>query len=82
MEVYSLSEARKHLKELFDKVYFDKEDIIIHRKSKESVVVIPLEEYNALKETLYLLRSQANRDHLLRSLKQAKRGDVIEKEIE
>ncbi len=82
MEVYSLTEARKHLKELFDKVYFDKEDIIIHRKSKESVVVIPLEEYNALKETLYLLRSQANRDHLLRSLKQAKRGDVIEKEIE
>lgn len=82
MEVYSLTEARKHLKELFDKVYFDKEDIIIHRKSKESVVVIPLEEYNALKETLYLLRTQANRDHLLRSLKQAKRGDVIEKEIE
>ena len=82
MEVYSLTEARKRLTELFDKVYFDKEDVVIHRKSRESVVVIPLEEYNALKETLYLLRSQANREHLMRSLKQARGGEVIEKEIE
>ena len=82
MEVYSLTEARKRLTELFDKVYFDKEDVVIHRKSRESVVVIPLEEYNALKETLYLLRSQANREHLMRSLKQARDGEVVEKEIE
>ena len=82
MEVYSLTEARKRLTELFDKVYLDKEDVVIHRKSRESVVVIPLEEYNALKETLYLLRSQANREHLMRSLKQARDGEVVEKEIE
>ncbi len=80
MEVYSLTEARKRLKELFEKVYFDKEDVIIHRKSKESVVVIPLEEYNAIKETLYLLSTQKNREHLQRSLQEAKEGKLIEKD--
>ena len=72
MEIYSLTEARKSLKELFEKVYFDKEDVIIHRKGKESVVVIPLEEYNSIKETLYLLSSKNNRKHLLKSLQEAK----------
>ena len=80
MEVYSLTEARKRLKELFEKVYFDKEDVIIHRKSKESVVVIPLEEYNAIKETLYLLSTQKNREHLQRSLQEAKEGKLIQKD--
>ena len=80
MEVYSLTEARKRLKELFEKVYFDKEDVIIHRKSKESVVVIPLEEYNAIKETLYLLSTKKNREHLQRSLQEAKEGKLIQKD--
>ena len=80
MEVYSLTEARKRLKELFEKVYFDKEDVIIHRKSKESVVVIPLEEYNAIKETLYLLSTKKNREHLQRSSQEAKGGKLIQKD--
>ena len=82
MEIYSLTEARKSLKELFEKVYFDKEDVIIHRKGKESVVVIPLEEYNSIKETLYLLSSKNNRKHLLKSLQEAKEGKIIQKDIE
>ena len=70
MQVLSLTEARNNIKEVFESVYEDNEEIIIHRKGRESVVVISLDEYNILKETNYLLRSPAKRKHLLESLEQ------------
>ena len=81
MDVLSFTEARNNLKEVFDKVYFDNEEVIIHRKGRESVVVISLEEYNSLKETEYLLKSPKNREVLLRSLKDAREGKVLKKDI-
>ena len=81
MQVLSLTEARKNLKAVFDAVYLDHEEVVIHRKGRENVVVIPLDEYNALKETNYLLRSPNNREVLLRSLADAREGKVFEKEL-
>ena len=81
MQVYSLTEARNNIKSLFDSVYNDNEEVIIHRKGKESVVVISLDYYNALKETNYLLSSKKNKERLLESLKQLKSGNGFEKEI-
>ncbi len=81
MQVLSLTEARNNLKAVFDAVYLDHEEVVIHRKGRENVVVIPLDEYNALKETNYLLRSPNNREVLLRSLADAREGKVFEKEL-
>lgn len=81
MQVVSLTEARNNLKAVFDTVYLDHEEVIIHRKGHENVVIIPLDEYNALKETNYLLRSPNNREVLLRSLADAREGKVFEKEL-
>ena len=81
MQVYSLTEARNNIKNVFETVYNDNEEVIIHRKGVESVVVISLDEYNSLKETEYLLRSKANRKVLLESLKELKDGKGIEKEL-
>jgi len=46
MQVVSMSEARNNLKEIFDSVYYNNDEVIIHRKGRESVVVISLDEYN------------------------------------
>ena len=35
-----------------------------------------LEDYEAMEETAYLLRSPANREHLMRSLKEAEEGSM------
>jgi len=40
----------------------------------QGAVVIPLDTYNSLMETVHLLRSPANAAHLQRSLEQAERG--------
>ncbi len=81
MQVLSLTEARNNIKEMFESVYNNNEEIIIHRKGRESVVVISLDEYNALKETNYLLSSPANRKHLLESLEQLRAGNGLEREL-
>ena len=81
MQVVSMTEARNNFKEIFDSVYLDNEEIVIHRKGRENVVVIPFDEYNSIKETNYLLSSTKNREILLRSLADARVGKVLEKEL-
>jgi len=55
MQVVSLIEARNNLKAVFDSVYLDHEEVVVHRKGKENVVVISMDEYNSMKGTSYLL---------------------------
>ena len=80
MEVLSLTEARNNLSEVFDRVYHDHEEIIIHRKARESVVVIPLSEYESEKESRYLLKSP-NKEHILKSLEELKSGKTVEMDL-
>ena len=81
MQVVSLTEARNNLKSVFDSVYIDHEEVIIHRKGRENVVMISMDEYNSLKETKYLLSSPKNKERLLSSLKHSREGKVKEKEL-
>ncbi|MFK5881019.1 MAG: type II toxin-antitoxin system prevent-host-death family antitoxin [Sulfurospirillum sp.] len=81
MQVVSMTEARNNFKYIFDAVYHDNDEVIIHRKGKENVVVIPFDEYNSMKETNYLLSSPANKKNLLASLNQLRNGKGFEKDI-
>ncbi|MBN2895277.1 MAG: type II toxin-antitoxin system Phd/YefM family antitoxin [Campylobacterales bacterium] len=81
MQVVSLTEARSNLKALFDAVFYDHDEVIIHRKGKENVVVISMEEYNALKESDYLLSTPANRKRLLDSIAEFERGATVEQPL-
>jgi len=81
MQVLSLTEVRNNIKAMFDSVYLDNEEVIIHRKGQESVVVISLDNYNAMKETNYLLSSPNNRKYLLESLKQLRNGRGFERDL-
>jgi len=79
MQVVNFTEARNNLKSLFDDVYHNYEDVIVNRKNGENVVIISLDKYNSLNETEYLMRSPANRKHLMESMKQLEEGKVVTK---
>ncbi|MEA3452010.1 MAG: type II toxin-antitoxin system prevent-host-death family antitoxin [Bacteroidota bacterium] len=76
-----MTEARNNFKSIFDAVYNDHDEVIIHRKGRENIVVIPFDEYNSMKETNYLLSSSKNREVLMRSLKDARDGKTFEREL-
>ena len=81
MQVVSLTEARNNLKSVFDSVYLDNDEVIIHRKGHENVVMISMNEYNSIKETNYLLNSPANKKQLLSSLADARAGKTFERDL-
>ncbi|GHV07519.1 hypothetical protein AGMMS50229_14510 [Campylobacterota bacterium] len=81
MQVVSVAEARKGLKSLIDSVVFDNETVVIHRRAKESVAVISLSEFNALKETEYLLGNRANADRLAEGIRQIQAGRGVKREL-
>jgi antitoxin YefM len=80
MKVVNYTDLRLNLKKWFDLVINDVEELVIKRKDNKDLVLISLDEYNALKETAYLL-SGKNRDVLMQSLKEAKEGSVESHEL-
>jgi antitoxin YefM len=81
MRVVSFSEARNSLKAVLDYVVEDADYTIITRRDAEDAVVMSLEYFNSLLETVYLLKSPANAAHLERSITQFKQGKVIERSL-
>lgn len=76
MRTVSFTEARNSLKAVLDAVVNDADTAIITRRDSEDAVVMSLDYYNSLMETLHLLRSSANAEHLNRSVEQFKAGKV------
>ena len=81
MQVVSMTEARNNFKDIFDSVYLDNDEVIIHRKGRENVVMIPFDEYNSIKETNYLLSNKNNARHLLESIEHLRDGKSQEREL-
>jgi antitoxin YefM len=73
----NFSEFRAELKRFLDSVEDDNETLIIKRKTGKGAVMISLEEYNSIMETLHLLSSKKNADHLYESIEQMKAGKTI-----
>ena len=78
MRVISFSEARSKLKSLLDQVVNDADYAIITRRDAEDAVVMSLDQFNGLMETVYLLKSPANAAHLQRSINQYHAGKTTE----
>jgi antitoxin YefM len=78
MNIVSFSEARSNLKAVLDRVVKDADYTIITRRDAEDAVVMSLELFNSLLETVHLLKSPANAAHLERSIAQFKQGNVME----
>jgi antitoxin YefM len=74
MKSISYTAAREKLAATMDQVCEDRAPVIITRKRDQAVVMLSLEDYNALEETAYLIRSPANARRLLASMQELESG--------
>ncbi|MDG3085178.1 type II toxin-antitoxin system prevent-host-death family antitoxin [Vibrio hannami] len=81
MRIVSFTEARNSLKAVLDGVVNDADTTIITRRDSEDAVVMSLEYYNSLMETVHLLRSPENAEHLNRSIAQYRAGQATPRDL-
>lgn len=80
MDALSYTVVRANLSKTMQKVCTDHAPVIITRKNEAAVVMMSLEDYQAMEETTYLLRSPANARHLLDSIAELEAGKGLERE--
>ncbi len=81
MKTMNYSKARNNLKTVMEKVCSDLEPCIITRKKDSNVVIISLDEYNAIQETIHLFSTKANRRNLMQSIEEIEEDEYIEKKL-
>ena len=72
------TEFRTDLKKYLDEVEENHETLIIKRGIGKGTVVLSLDEYNSIMETVHLLSSRKNAERLFESIKQIKEGKIVE----
>jgi antitoxin YefM len=81
MDAISYTAARTNLAKTMEQVCEDHSPVIITRSKSQSVVMISLEDYEALQETAYLLRAPKNARRLLESFAELEQGGGQEKDL-
>lgn len=77
----NFSEFRTNLKKYLDDVEDNNETLIVKRKTGKGTVMISLDEYNSIMETVHLLSSKANADRLYESIQQMRNGEKVTKSL-
>jgi antitoxin YefM len=77
MSTITYSTARDHLAEVWDKTVSTREPVVVSRRGTESIVMLPLEEWEGLQETAHLLRSPTNARRLLAALNRLEKGEGV-----
>ena len=75
MTTVSYSEARARFASLWDQAVDDREVVLVQRRGKEDLALLPASELSALLETAHLLRSPANAERLLAALARARQNE-------
>ena len=81
MDAITYSAARANLAQTMDRVCNDHEALIITRNGEQAVVMLSLDDYQALEETAYLLRNPANAKRLLSATMQLDAGKGVQREL-
>jgi antitoxin YefM len=81
MKAANYTEFRTGLKKFLDEVENNNETLIIKRGSGNGTVLISLDEYNSIIETMHLLSSKANADRLYESINQIKKGKIVREKL-
>ncbi|MBM5803682.1 MAG: type II toxin-antitoxin system prevent-host-death family antitoxin [Cyanobacteria bacterium K_DeepCast_35m_m2_155] len=81
MDVTSYSAVRANLASQMRRVCDDHAPLVISRRGEPSVVMLSLEDYNALEETAHLLRSPVNAQRLLSAITALESGGGEEHDL-
>lgn len=81
MRIVSYTEARNSLKSVLDSVVNDADCTVITRRDAQDAVVMSMDYYNSLIETVHLLKSPANAARLNQSIEQYKNGNIKAREL-
>jgi antitoxin YefM len=81
MDAITYSAARANLASTMDRVCNDHEALIITRNGEQAVVMLSLEDFQAMEETAYLLRNPANAKRLMSAVAQLGTGKGIERKL-
>ena len=81
MDALTYTALRANLASTMDRVCNDHEALIITRNSEQAVVMLSLEDFKALEETAYLLRTPANARRLLSATAQLNTGKGVERKL-
>jgi antitoxin YefM len=77
----NFTEFRQNLASHMDAVCDSRAPLVVTRQKGPSVVVISEEEYEGLQETIHLLRSPQNAEHLLKSIATLDAGKGAERDL-
>jgi len=81
MEAVTYTDLRQNLNAYMSKVIENNNPLVITRNNNENLVLIPIDEYNSLIETNYLLSNKNNAEHLRKSIEQHRNGRIKIKEL-
>ena len=82
MRTLTFSDTRAHFAETLNRVVDDREPVIVTRANRDSVVIMALDDYESMRETLYLLRSPANARRLFAAIDRMERGSGAAVEVQ
>jgi len=75
------SEVRNHLKSVLDNVTKDADYTIVTRRDSDDAVIMSMDYFNGLMETVHLLKSPANAAHLFESITEYQAGKIVVKDL-
>ncbi|MBA4789162.1 MAG: type II toxin-antitoxin system prevent-host-death family antitoxin [Pseudomonadota bacterium] len=81
MQVLTYTDARANLKDVMDSVVDDHDEVIVTRKNGKPIVMVSLDTWNAIQETLHLLSTPANARALRDSIAQLDAGEGTAREL-
>ena len=81
MRVFNFSEVRSNLKSVIDGVVEDADYAVIARRDAPDAVLMSLDTFNSMMETVHLLKVPANAAHLAKSIDQYRKGKLGERKL-
>ena len=82
MTAISYTAARENLAATMDKVCDDHAPVIITRNRDQAVVMMSLEDFEALEETAYLLKNPRNAKRIMSAITQLDAGKGVERTVD
>ena len=81
MQVVNYTEFRNNLAENLNMVNENSEIVVVSRSKGKTVVVMSLEEFNSMQETLHMLSSKTNQKRLDEAIEEMRSGKSSKHEL-